>query len=105
VIATSEAEVWEKAQAQIDNCDADWCDPYITDWEVADLTLGSQRDLTDYEMEEYLEERRAEEEAVRAAEQRATRRANLNSIFASLRTAASEEERATRIDDLEQMIV
>ena len=105
VIATSEDEAREKAQVQIDDGEADWWEPEIMDEGDGDLTLDSEADLTDEEIEAYREEQRVEEENAMAAEQRASRRRNIHSILTSLRSTASEEERASLIDDLERTIL
>jgi len=103
VIARSEEEGRDKAQAEVDENEVEWDEDDFDEGE-AQLSLGSTEELSDEEIEDYLEEQREEAEAVKAAEQRATRRRGLNSILASLRTTTSEEERAGLIDELEQLI-
>jgi hypothetical protein len=103
VTARNEEDAWVKAQAQLDDDDVQWVGG-DTEGGEADLSLASSEGLTDEEVEEYLEEQRAEEEAIKAAEQRAARGRDIQSILASLRKTASEEERADLIDDLEQML-
>ena len=82
----------------------DWFEADLEEGET-DLTLESCEDLTEEEVEEYLAEQR-ENEAVEALRQEETcRRRELQTLLASLRTTATEEERASLIDDLERMIL
>jgi hypothetical protein len=103
VVARSEEEAWGKAQAQLDDDEVEWVADDNEQGD-ADLSLSCSEELTDEEIQEYLEEQRAEEEAFRTAEQRATRQRACHSILASLRTTASEEERAGLLDELERVI-
>jgi hypothetical protein len=108
VIASSEEEAWHKAQAEADEGNLDWFEEDLEEGET-DLTLESCEDLTEEEVEEYLEyleEQRKNEEAVEALKQKETcRRRELQTLLESLRTTATEEERASLIDDLERMIL
>jgi hypothetical protein len=103
VVARSEEEAWEMAQAEVDDGNVDWVEEESEEGE-ADLELLSCDGLTEEELAEYLEEQR-EIEAVEAREQEAAhRRRDLQTLVASLRTA-TEEERASLIDDLERMVL
>jgi hypothetical protein len=105
VIARSEDEAWEKAQAQLDDGDVEWVDDEDEyDRGEPDLYLSSSEELTGEEIEEYQEEQGAEGDAVKAAEQSASVQRDCHSILASLRTTASEEERASLLDELERFI-
>ena len=102
VIAESEDEAWEEARGQLDDGDVEW-DEGDRDEEGDELSLNSVEDLTEREIEEYMREKQEEEEAIRAAEDRTSRRQNLRNLLVSLR-AASDEERVSLIDDLEMLI-
>ena len=74
VIASSEEEAWQKAQAEADEGNLDWFEEDLEEGET-DLTLESCEDLTEEEVEEYLEyleEQRKNEEAVEALKQKET---------------------------------
>jgi hypothetical protein len=62
VIASSEEEARDQAQTWIDDCDVDWDEPEVLDEGDADLTLDSQEDLTDEEIEEYRRQKLSEQE-------------------------------------------
>ena len=110
VIAKDEAKAFEKAQAEADEGSLDWCASETEEGD-SDLALFEVEDLTEEEVEEYLDEQRGEsddEEFIN--DLRGTRMivpavppslsARLEGITASLRAAATEEERARLIDEL-----
>jgi hypothetical protein len=105
VIASSEEEALDQAQARIAACDVDWDELEVWDEGYADLTLDSQEDLTDEEIEEYRRQKLSELEAIRDAEQQLTRRSKLRTLLESLRATASEEERASLLNSLEETLL
>ena len=101
VIAKSEEEARAKAQAEADENNVDWIEEDCEEG-YADLTLESSVDLTEEEVEEYLEEQRENENFINDLKQTETYR--IHTLLASLRKTDTEEERATLIDELEHMI-
>ena len=113
VIAQDETEAFDKAQAEADEGPLYWGES-ATEEGYPDLRLAQVEDATEEEVEEYLEEQRRDDEAfindLRSIGEadwppvNPTLAARLEGITASLRAAATEEERTRLIDELEGLI-
>jgi hypothetical protein len=103
VIGLSKEETRPQAELDLEEGDVDWEEEDFQEGEP-DLTFDTCEDLTDEEVQEYLEEQRVSQEEVEAKIREQALRRDLRGLLTSLRATATAEERATLLDAMDRLI-